>query len=103
MTSFNSAGSTSPPPLANAAYAVAGVDGIAIGHQTALEKARRHERLGRRSRLERFGERGGGRLTRIQPTARHRKDVAAVRIENDDVAALGAHARNRVGQRLFRD
>ena len=44
-----------------------------------------------------------GRLLRIEPPARHREDLAVVRIENDDVAALGAHARDGVGERLLGD
>ena len=57
----------------------------------------------RRSGLERLGERRRRRLPRIEPAARHRQHVAAVRIEDDDVAALRAHLRDRVGQRLLGD
>ena len=84
-------------------HAVVRVDGIAVLHAAVLEQRRGHERLGGRSGLERLGDHRRRRLARIETAARHREDLTGVRIENDDVAALGAHARDRVGERLLGD
>ena len=64
---------------------------------------RRDERLHRRPGLERLGDRRDRDLLRIEPAARHRQDLAVVRVEDDDVAALGAHARHGVGERFLGD
>ena len=82
---------------------VARVHRILICDATAVDQPRRHERLGRRPGLERVRDDSGRRLLGIEPPAGHRANGAGVRIEHDNVAALGAHSRHGIDERAIGD
>src|SRR5256885_2378333 len=90
--SFTICGSSSSPP-----------DAILGPRLTLREQRGGDEGLERRSGLEGFGDRGGRWRDHAVAIPGHREQLAAARIENDDVAAFRVHVRDRVGQRALRD
>ena len=90
-------------PITDLQRAVAGVHPVGLPCLAPSEKPGCDERLERRTRLERLGERGRCRRPEIGAAAGHRQNVPFVRIEDHDVTALRLHPRDGVRQLVLRD